>query len=902
MASENPTLRERRHVDKITFINSDDRFYEPDYDHYTPSDELAAIVRPLLAAHGRGWEIRQKGVWSHVMPGGDAQVGSLPIQGWKIHLSAIEDNCRAMLADAAALLLEQDVPFKFANDCRTMRMMTSKRWPRGGSGKFITVYPHTEGEFIQVIEALYQALGTRTGSYILSDRRYKDSRCLYYRYGGIIQVSHLDIMGKRIPMLVGPSGEHMPDRRNPYFESPPWAQDPFPSDEDGIGDRSLNEGRYLVESALGFSNTGGVYLSIERATGRQVVIKEARPHVELYENGGDATTRLKREMENLNILSPLGIAPAVLDTFWDWENLYVVEEYVDAHDMRHVMLQFSPLMKVRPTLSDSDAFYAMYRDIFVNLVRAVDLAHGAGMVIGDLSPPNILVAKDSLAVRLIDLEAAFRPGLGESEDIHTPGFRSKLKSRARISSYEDDHYPVAAIMMYAMFPIVAMAYIRDDLFDTVLPEIVWDIGWKDTPVMGVIRDLAQGKASLKEAEERLLQPVSTRQPYASKAGRGLPADSVLKRLAAFIQVNYRLDPKYTLFPCDPFALATNASSLGFGSSGVIYALIRAGVEVPQAAWDRHLAEVSSLNSQNAAPGFLTGLAGIGWAHLAMGEAAIGLGFVEQANRSVQKTTHPSLYYGMAGLGLADLAAYVVSGHHRYLDLALELAAQLESSALQSNDGLYWEDDGVVRIGFGYGQSGIALFFLRLSQAAGDERWRTLGKAALCYDLAHGHELEAGVTTFAAAPAGITTYEHYIEQGTAGIVKVAIRYGLWETVDQLVLDLHRKYAGFAGLLYGLAGLIDTLVDAHVYSGNPRYLEMAQRAYQGLTDLYVFGDDDMAAVPGENLFRISCDYATGMAGIIRAIQRLSAPDGDDFCLDVLDGPLLKRTGAHAVQASA
>jgi len=117
-------------------------------------------------------------------------------------------------------------------------------------------------------------------------------------------------------------------------------------------------------------------------------------------------------------------------------------------------------------------------------------------------------------------------------------------------------------MMYAMFPIVAMAYIRDDLFDTVLPEIVWDIGWEDTPVMGVIRDLARGKVSLKEAEERLLQPVSIRQPYASRAGKRLPADSVLKRLAAFIQVNYRLDPNHTLFPCDPFAPTVAALVLG----------------------------------------------------------------------------------------------------------------------------------------------------------------------------------------------------------------------------------------------------------------------------------------------------------------------------------------------------
>lgn len=333
MSSRKPTLRELRHVDKVNFISSDERFYEPNYEHYRPSDELVSIVDPLLVAHGQGWSIRRIGVWSHVLLLARSGSRSLPAQGWKIHLSAIEENCKQILQRVAELLLQRDVEFKFANDCRTMRMMTSKRWPRGGSGKFITVYPHTETEFKELIELMYQEVGANVGSYILSDKRYKDSRCIYYRYGGIIQVNRLDFMGRMIPMLVSPSRDHVPDHRTPYFETPEWAQDPFLAEEEETGEMVLNNGRYLIESALGFSNTGGVYLSKDTLTGRQVVIREARPHVELYENGGDATTRLKREMANLSILSPLGVAPAVLDSFWDWKNFYLVEEHFDALDM-----------------------------------------------------------------------------------------------------------------------------------------------------------------------------------------------------------------------------------------------------------------------------------------------------------------------------------------------------------------------------------------------------------------------------------------------------------------------------------------------------------------------------------------------------------------------------------------
>lgn len=896
MVLGNLSLREARHIDKFNFIGSDDQFYEPSYDHYRPTEELVNIVRPLLETECKTWGVRRVGVWSHVLPLNDPIAKPLPAQGWKIHVSATEKNCRDVLRDVAKHLLHRHTQFKFANDVMTMKMMTSKRWPRGGSGKFITIYPFDQTNFSQLIESLYPLLAEQQGSYILSDKRYRDSRCLYYRYGGIQQVNRLDFMGKMVPVLVSPDGEYFPDRRHPYFEPPIWAPDPFPSEDSEPDDLTLNQGRYLVEISLGFSNTGGVYRAKDTATGAKVVIKEARPHVELHDNGGDATTRLQREIRNLNLLSPQGICPKVLDTFWDWENFYLVEEHLDASDMRQIMLEHSPLLKVRPSKKDSESFYVKYKTIFTNLLSAIDQAHSIGMIIGDLSPPNILVNKESLEVRLIDLEAAFQPEKGDTDDIHTPGFRSSPKNRPKESSFNDDYYAAAAIMMYSMFPLVAMAYIRDDLFERVLPIIVEDIGWKDTPVLQVITELGAGKIGLRQAIEMLEREAKIDVPYeAKKFERRTPADN-LSRLSRFIISNYRTDTKYTLFPSDPFSLATNSIGLGFGGTGVIYSLERSGTQVPDKATDRYMRELSKLDPKNMPPGMLTGLAGIGLVHLARARSSLGLSFVDMANASDLLKEHHSLYYGMAGIGMANLAAYNESGLTRYLDVAKELAHSLDTTSIEGDNGIHWSDDGQVRIGFGYGQSGVALFFLRLSNVLSDRRWRELGERALRFDMSYGFELEPGVVTFAAAPEGVSTYEHYIEQGTAGIVKVAIRYGMWDEVDRLLLDLHRKYCGFSGLLYGLAGLIDVFVDAYIYSGNQKYLDMAQRPYEGLSDLYIFGDAATAAVPGENLFRISCDYATGIAGVVCALHRLTTLALDDFCLDELDtsSVIVRRTG--------
>lgn len=887
MLSRKTSLRDARHVDKIFYMGTDDLFYEPSYSHYRHSDELSSLVKSMLEARSLQWEIQRHDVWSHVMHSPGATPINLPTQGWKIHVSATETNCRDILMKVANLALDHNLQFKYANDINTMKMMTSKRWPRGGSGKFITLYPRNDEEFHRLIERAYVILKNDVGSYILSDNRYKDCRCLYYRYGGILPVKRLDYMGRMVPILMSPDGQEIVDRRTPYFETPPWVSDPFPSEEPDQEEMTLNKGRFIVESALAFSNTGGVYMATDTTTGNEVVIKEARPHVELGTNGQDATTRLAHEERNLRIVGDLGISPRVITTFWDWENFYLVEEHLDAINMREVMLTGSPLLRVNPSRADSEAFYRNYKSIFTSLLTAIDHFHNKGLVIGDLSPMNILVDKATMTVRIIDLEAAFQPLVDEAQDLHTFGFRPAGKGRKKENNYQDDVYAVAAIMMYSMFPIVAMAYIRDDLFTKILPVLVADIGWSNTPVQNVIQQLHENTISFRDAIELLDGPASFEKPYTAKPNVPVlsPAEAC-RELANFITSNYRLKELYTLFPADPFGTHTNSASLGFGTTGIVQSLLKCGFEVPRQAMDRYNREIMALDPAMIPPGFLTGAAGIAWAFFGIGHQEAGRRFMTYANGSPLLRKHHSLYYGMAGVGMANLAAYRSTGESHYLDMAVDLANTLASTSTEDERGLHWEEEVEIRIGFGYGQSGVALFFLRLSQALGVAKWRELGRKALEYDLSFGYELQPGIITFGSSPEEENTFEQYIEQGSSGIAKVAIRYGLWDRLDRILLDAHRKYSGFPGLIYGLSGLVDVMIDAYLYSRDEKYLRMAERPLQGLADLYLFKNGDGYATPGENLFRISCDYATGVAGVMRTFYRRANLTPDEFFLDEMD----------------
>lgn len=108
----------------------------------------------------------------------------IPSQGWKIHISANMNNYKEILDIVAKICMDRELSFKFSSDTWLFCRINSKSIPREAAGKFITIYPDTEENFHTYIELFYDKLKFE-GPFILSDRRYKDCKVLYYRYGSI---------------------------------------------------------------------------------------------------------------------------------------------------------------------------------------------------------------------------------------------------------------------------------------------------------------------------------------------------------------------------------------------------------------------------------------------------------------------------------------------------------------------------------------------------------------------------------------------------------------------------------------------------------------------------------------------------------------------------------------------
>ena len=298
------------------------RFYE-DLDRYAPSETTYSdIVGPLLPA---GWEMRTERLWYAVLPPDSA----LPAQGFKIHLSATTATAIELLRRSTPILTAAGAVFKFVADPPMLDYQNSKNYPRTSSGKFVTIYPRDEEQCRALLESLRAATEDLRGPHILSDRPFRGSKVVFYRYGAFLPNFQLTIYGDRTPVILGPDGQWMPDARGPAFQLPPGMSDPFQPPAERPPAPLLN-GRFQPESAESFSNSGGVYVGRDTRDDRRVIIKEARPGA-CSRNGSrsDATNILAKEFRVLMALQPTGYVPAAVDYFQEWDHHFLVEELVE---------------------------------------------------------------------------------------------------------------------------------------------------------------------------------------------------------------------------------------------------------------------------------------------------------------------------------------------------------------------------------------------------------------------------------------------------------------------------------------------------------------------------------------------------------------------------------------------
>ena len=862
----------------------DPEFYDS-IDRFQPrEDEFLDLVKQLVPSDMMFERIN--GVWFGCIAPQERRKQP-PTQGWKIHVSATTSCARDVLAAVVPVLISNNVEFKFSLDTTVLTLMNSKRWARQGAGKFITIYPLDEDEFKSLIEQLYQATRQFEGPYILSDRRYKDSKVVFYRYGGMSPFKVLNVQGVKVPMLLSPSGERVPDIRLPYFHVPDWAKDPFEAERQANSQSTQNsseirlkDGRYLVKSSLSYTNSGGVYIAEDTETGQQVVIKEARPLVDSVES---TVLLLQKEHRLLSKVSHLKFAPQPIDFFQDWEHFFMVQEHIKGIGIHNYIVRNSITLRFNPTLEDAKVFYESFKTIMLQLAEIVKALHECGIVFSDMSPGNLILDPDTLELKIIDFEGACEIGVDKPGQLHTQGFAAD-QAFGRDPTMESDYFSIGAIMHYFLSPVNSLFAVNPKARYTFIENVTRDIGFPKSVcdlASALIDKLPEKRPTPGKVIEVLSRDEEVTAPHFATDGPDADStyENYVRRITEYILAVATFDRRDRLFPSDGSIFRTNPLNISYGACGVAYALNKIEGKVPEEVtnWilscNKHISMVP--------PGLYMGLAGIAWSMLE-------LGLREESQKVLLSTyDHPlrydswDIYYGVAGWGMANLRFFAEFQDELYLQKAEEAAGYLLESVNEDERGSYWRlEDGKIPLGYAHGQSGVAQFLLYLYLASGKEQFLDVGIKALDFEMNNATPSMKGesISWMKFAGEGYIVYP-YLKVGAAGVGMTMLRYyrllgeqKYRDMLELIYIDTTRKYTLFPGMFSGLAGLGEFLLDLHRVTNESHHFDAAYRVAAGIS-LFKIEKRLGLAFPGDMLRRISCDYGTGSAGVGHFLYRLT-----------------------------
>ena len=876
-------------LDTIGEAFADEQYYAPIETIADPGPRFAPTRIPS-GRHGKAQGIWT--VWS------DAR-GQRVDQGWKIHVSAQLDRAQHVLDVVADICWAEDVPFKHVAARFFFLFLHHKHAGRAQSGKFCVIYPPDTETARRLLGLFSAALDGEEGPYVLSDRRYRDSRTVHYRFGAFSSRSRLLPDGTREGLVRDGAGRDVVDRRLPAFLLPAGVTDPFVTEEPAGHEGSILIRDYEIIKVLQPSNAGGTYKARDTRTGRPVFIKEARAHNGLTWDGADAQERLRHEHRVLTVVHEAapGVCPEPLDHFTEWEHDFLVTEYVEGHPLRDWISRTSPLVRAGRPAEEFAAYFADWRTMLGHLDASLDRLHALGYRFGDISLGNVIVTPTGHA-RFVDFEAVSALGAPPAS-LGTRGFTPPAGLTADNSDpLLSDRYGMAALTLalFAPFHSVAerapsnVALLRHDLTATVLPPAdLWT------------RATAFHQPDQPEAPDQPQAPAPAEAPApADSGGLPTPADveadplGCLRRLAERVTAGL-LDmadagrPDW-VFPPSPEAFRTNTVCVAYGTAGVVHVLRRAGLAIPAEIEKRLRRESLSLRHE-LPPGLNVGSAGIARVLAELGHLDEAIDLVRDADGHPVTASCTTLAGGRAGVGLTWLALHRRTGDNQHL----ERAAAAGDAILRTSDLVPTLGAHDAR-GLFHGRSGPALFLYHLARDTGDTRYLEAGRRLLDEELDRALSLDDGTFSFS-DNAVIHRAMPYLAVGAAGVGTVLARYVSTVPDERYASALPRIAASTRmsspmepGLYNGLAGMTYFHTDHADLTGEETHRRDTVRLAAGLLK-YAIPHGRGVRFLGAGSHRFSADLSSGGAGVLLALQRVLHGPGDElFTLDRV-GPVAR-----------
>lgn len=826
------------------------RYVKPGEKYYVLPKEKAEASELNVSNKPEEWEATSDGHWTYLIKPNI----KLPIQGWKIHISANTMDANKTLDIASDFLFGQSIPFKYVSNIYELLYKNSKYGDRGSSGKFMTIYPNSESQFIFVAKTLDNLLkDVAKGPYILNDKRWYDGN-VYFRYGAFSEM-YIHEGGAKIPAIKTPEGNLIADSREPYYYLPPFVVEPKAVKEmDALQEEAQTQSTELdnfeILSALHFSNGGGVY-SAKNKAGKKVVIKEARPGAGLDGQGKDAVTRLKHEAEILSRLKGLNYVVEYHQSFSAWEHSFLVEEYIEGTPLNTWLAAYYPFS---PHQSTED-YCAIVLPVIHQLKEALQEIHSKGIGMGDLQPANVLVT-ESGEIKLIDFEAASDLNDVLHSGLMTPGYTGAVD----LSREQSDWFALSRIARQIFIPI---GPVQDLAEDVLKQHDQWILKRYGKEALNIVNEidlyceniLAKSVASVLSAPEKYFDKADINQILANLR-KGL--------LGSLKPHNLRLAPG----DIRQYEMDGGLLNISTGGFGVVMAISRTGT-IPNLVKDWAKKHSDDVFLKNLDYGLFSGKTGIA-------TVLYEIGMVERAKEiyeeipSIYDTEDISITTGLTGIGMALLGISTVEGF-KHLRIKAESVALQIAELLEQDISLRTRDIDGIAMGLMDGWSGVSLFYSSFYRITGDNRWLALSEIALNKDIENCVLEESGLYQTKDA----ARYVPYLAGGSAGIALAMLELkdilkdpNKWK--NELIgvgMVATSKCFYSPGLFRGLTGLI-TVADAltNELSVNSNLINKTIETL----NLYLLEDDEAYYLPGDYCYRLSSDLFSGSSGMILVLN--------------------------------
>ena len=803
-------------------------------------------------------------------------------QGWKVHISSDYKHSHEVLEVVSKVCHEFRVVFKYLKTEKVFVLRNGKSIDRGYSGKFITCYPNIES-LEGFLKELERKLKGYTGPYILSDRRWREAP-IYLRYG-VFRESIPELEGnlKSDELLV--SGKIIKDIRSPKFIIPEGLEIPEFLEKwlkDIKGDEK-SEFPFTIESAIRFSNCGGIYNATLSSSNKKIILREARPYTGLDFSGEYSTERMKSERRALTILKDIDGIPNV---FWYgklWEHNFLGVEKMDGIPLNHWLTKNYPLYDSK----GKEKYLYRAKNILKQLISIVERAHKHSVYHQDIHFGNILIDRSD-RLSLIDWEQVrFDNSKMVEQKMAAPGYGSWIDDYPS----KIDWYGVKQIAHYLYFPLIEQTSLvlgYDQQTFKVAHRNFVEMGYSDTDIknMEVIINALDNKCSTFDnlSEKKILKPCLNNLVINSKADINDFASRLGKGLLTISDEWKRKYKNKRIFPVHYYGLKIN-QGIAFSDLGILLSYKKL-IDLLSDKVDNSYEEIKNLAIQTAiakfrddSPGLLDGMSGTIWIIHELGEKQLAIDlFRKYYSEMLRKSSEKNIYSGTAGILLVGL--YLISQHN---DLSIKELIISDMNLFADN--YLFNPSDFCKVGVGdtnsndpyeadsgllFGHTGIGWLF---GEAY---RYTKNSKFLKCLNLA----IESELVAYEKDDFDRLQYNQgkrllpYLSTGSAGLLllisrnKEFLQNSVLNNCHYLEKAVSPNFCVFPGIANGMCGLF---LSKNLYKSNINYVQQCKELIRCL-ETYLCVVEDGFALAGDSGLKLTTDISTGTAGIILTLVSL------------------------------